>query len=141
MRSSDSNQKIQELFLVSSVSVLAIVCSFPLWFTFVDPPGHHRVCRLSQVSSQARAPLYPGGVGTLVAVISASKSLTLSQKCYVLCVRLRLWTEGFIESVSFQPSAELEVACRSEFLLDVVELSQRVPNFDESGLWIGQSAL
>ena len=51
-------------------------------------------------SPRKRAPLYPGGVGTLVEVISATKSLTLSQKCYVLCVRLRLWTEGFIESKS-----------------------------------------
>ena len=62
MWSSDSNQKIQaqmkDFFLVSSVSVLAIVCSCPLWFTFVDPPArpwHHWVCRLSQVSSQARS--------------------------------------------------------------------------------------
>ena len=47
---------MKDFFLVSSVSVLAIVCSFPLWFTFVDPPArpwHHWVCRLSQVSSQA----------------------------------------------------------------------------------------
>ena len=43
--------------------------------------------------------------------------------------------------VSLQPSVELKLLllqCSSE---DVVELSQTVLNFDESGLWIGQSAL
>ena len=44
-------------------------------------------------------------------------------------------------SVSLQPSVELEVAPCSVFLGDVVELSQRVLNFDEPGLWTGQSAL
>ena len=43
--------------------------------------------------------------------------------------------------VSLTPSVELKLLllqCSSE---DVVELSQTVLNFDESGLWIGQSAL
>ena len=42
--------------------------------------------------------------------------------------------------VSLQPSVELEVAHCTESSWDAVELSQRVLNFDESGLWIGQSA-
>ena len=73
-----------------------------------------------------RAPMYPGGVGTLVEVDSASQSLTLSQKCYVRCVRLRLWTRKvhrisipvvFGIPVSLGPSVELEVAHCSQFLL------------------------
>ena len=90
MRSSDSNQKIQELmkdfFLVSSVSVLAIVCSFPLWFTFV-------------VSSHARSVVSwrcQNFCGSDLRV----KEFVAVALCYVLCVRLRLWTEGFIESRS-----------------------------------------
>ena len=43
MWSSDPKQKTQELmkdfFLVSSVFVLAIVSSLPLWFIFVVPPA------------------------------------------------------------------------------------------------------
>ena len=40
----------------------------------------------------SHAPMFPEGVGTLVEARSMSKSLTLSERCYVLCVLLRLWT-------------------------------------------------
>ena len=120
MRSSDSNQKIQELmkdfFLVSSVSVLAIVCSFPLWFTFVDQPArpwHHWVCRLSQVSSQARSVVSwrcQNFCGSDLRV----KEFVAVALCYVLCVRLRF---------------ELEVAHRSEFLLGRSRAEPKSPQF------------
>ena len=92
MRSSDSNQKIQELmkdfFLVSSVSVLAIVPGTTGFAGFLRSP-------------RKRAPL--------------SKNLTLSLKCYVLGVvdgkvRRTSVSAEFGISAFLQPSVELEVA-------------------------------
>ena len=67
----------------------------------------------------------------------------------ILCGRQRLWTEGFFEvrSLSYLVHQYLFIQASSLRLLivrssscDVVELCQRVLNFDESDLWIGQSA-
>ena len=58
--------------------------------------------------------------------------------------------EGFIEFRSlwyleyqylFSQASSLRLLIVQSSSWDVVELSQRVLNFDESGLWIGQSAL
>ena len=64
----------------------------------------------------------------------------VSQKFFVLCVRLRLWTEGFYWYLVCLASSSrlLLVRCSSE---DAVELSQRALNFNESGLWTKQSPL
>ena len=58
--------------------------------------------------------MYPGGVGTLVEVNSASTSLTLSQKCDVhrISIPVVLGIPVFLG-----PSVELEVAHCSKFLL------------------------
>ena len=110
---------MKDFFLISSVSVLAIVCSFPLWFTFVSP--------------RKRAPLYPGGVRTLVEVISASKSLSLS-RCATsfvsdyACGRKGSSNLGLC-GIGIPVCVELEVAHRSEFLLGRSRAEPESPQF------------
>ena len=83
-------------------------------------------------SPRQRAPLYPGNVGTLVEVISASKSLSLlrcgtSFVSDYACGRNGLCGIGL--PVSFQPSVDLEVAHRSEFLLGRGRAEPESPQF------------
>ena len=117
--------------------------------SFTRPPGLGTTGFAGFLRSpRKRAPLYPGGVGTLVEVISASID-AVAQVLRPLCPstlvdgRVHRISVSVVvgSSVFLQPSVELRlllVRCSSE---DVVELSQRVLNFDESGLWTKQSPL
>ena len=139
---------MKDFFLVSSVSVVAIVSSFPLRFTFVDPPArpwHHWVCRLSQVSSQAPWRCRNSCGSELRVKEFDAVAEVLRPLCPTTLVDGRVHRTSvsvvFGLSVFLQPSVELEVAPCSVFLRSIVELSQRVLNFDESGVWTGQSVL
>ena len=82
-----------------------------------------------------RHALYPGGVGTLVDRVKEFATL-VDRRFHRLSVSVI-----FGISIFLQPSVELEVAPCSVFFRSIVELSQRVLNFDESGLWPKQFLL
>ena len=160
-------EDMKDFFLISSVSVLAIVCLLPIWLTFVGPPGRVRCIlevseALEDASSRLRivrssswyvlklSPrvlnLYESGHWTgQLALRGASFLLrlcnSLSSMFTVPSSRETPDQGRLVYQHSFSQASSLRLLlfqCSSE---DIVELSQRVLNFDESALWTRQRAL